>query len=80
MDNGLGSKHRHHDRLSPASFDSPCCVAALFPEPLGTWRGHRWFRCAEISGQGMTGKVPPIVHTAAAFDPSAQEAARQETA
>jgi hypothetical protein len=30
--------------------------------------------------EGMTGKVPAIVHTAVAFDPSAQEAARQETA
>jgi hypothetical protein len=53
-------------------------LAALprFFSASGTWRGHGWFRCAEISDQGMTGKVPPIVHTAAAFDPSAQEAAR----
>jgi hypothetical protein len=78
MDNGL-SKQRHHDRLSPGSFDSPCCVAAIFLSfrnparpPLVSLCGNR--------DEGITGNVPPIVHTASAFNPSAQEAARQETA
>jgi hypothetical protein len=54
------SKHRHHARSPRVSFDSPCSVA---PEP-------RWFRDAEISSNGLSGKkglsgnIIPIVHTA----------------
>jgi hypothetical protein len=35
-----------------------------------------FFRCAEISTEGIAGNRNPIVHTAAAFNPTAQKAAR----
>jgi hypothetical protein len=35
-----------------------------------------FFRYAENSGAGIAGNPNPIVHTADAFDPTAQEAAR----
>jgi hypothetical protein len=38
------------------------------------------FRSAEITDQGIAGNCNPIVHTADAFDPMAEEAARLETA
>jgi hypothetical protein len=52
--------------------------AAQRAEPETAARG--FFRSAEISTAGMAGNRNPIVHTAAAFNPTAQEAARQETA
>jgi hypothetical protein len=76
MDNGLRSKHRHHDRPSRASFDRGCCLALAFVNAAWPWP----FRCAEIIDQGITGTVRAIVHTGLAFNPSAQEAAHQETA
>jgi hypothetical protein len=41
---------------------------------------YDFFRCAEISTEGIADNRNPIVHTAAAFNPTAPEAARQETA
>jgi hypothetical protein len=38
------------------------------------------FRITENSGEGAAGNVSPTVHTAPAFNPTAQEAARQKTA
>jgi hypothetical protein len=37
---------------------------------------HALFRFAENSSKGIAGNVRPIVHTAPAFDPTAQEAAQ----
>jgi hypothetical protein len=38
------------------------------------------FRTAENSSEGAAGNVGATVHTAPAFNPTAQEAARQKTA
>jgi hypothetical protein len=38
------------------------------------------FRFAENSSEGIAGNTTPTVHTAPAFNPTAQEAARQNTA
>jgi hypothetical protein len=39
------------------------------------WR-NGFFRCAENSGASSADSLTPIVHTADAFDPTAQQAAR----
>jgi hypothetical protein len=39
--------------------------------------GASFFRSAEIIAKGITGNRNPIVHTAAAFDPTAQQAAQK---
>jgi hypothetical protein len=41
---------------------------------------RRAFRYAENSHQAIAGNITSIVHTAAAFNPTAQQAAPQETA
>src|SRR6201990_833722 len=40
--------------------------------------GASFFRFAEIIAKGITGNRNPIVHTAAAFDPTAQQAAQKD--
>jgi hypothetical protein len=48
----------------------------------GTWRGQDapFFRFAENTNEGITGKPQPIVHTPAAFNPTAHQAAPKKTA
>jgi hypothetical protein len=55
-------------------------LIALAPALHETGTHRALFRFAENSSEGIAGNVRPIVHTAPAFDPTAQEAARQKTA
>jgi hypothetical protein len=70
MDHGFHSKRAHHDRLPRAAFDNPCS-GSCFPErePAAS------FRSAENSSEAVAGNITPIVHTAPAFGPTAQQAA-----
>jgi len=72
MDDSPHSKRVDHDRFTCASFDSPCCHPCV--SKTGTGRGI--FRSTENSRAAIAGNITPIVHTALAFDPTAQEAAR----
>jgi hypothetical protein len=47
---------------------------------IGFRNGTLFFRSAEITDKGIAGNRNPIVHTADAFDPTAQQAARYEAA
>ena len=51
-------------------------VSLAKPEP----ERDAFFRSAENSSEGIAGNITPIVHTALAFDPTAQQAAPKETA
>jgi hypothetical protein len=56
---------------SPSQFDLLRDIMVGNPQPC-----NGFFRYAENSGAGIAGNPNPIVHTADAFDPTAQEAAR----
>src|SRR6201997_1160854 len=51
-------------------------LGCLLPAHAAT--GASFFRSAEIIAKGITGNRNPIVHTAAAFDPTAQQAAQKD--
>jgi len=76
MDNGPHSKHRDYDRFARASFDSPC--SHRLPKLELTLRAL--FRTTENTSAAIAGNDLPIMHTGSAFNPTAQEAARQRTA
>jgi hypothetical protein len=65
---------------SPSRFDLLRCrpdQAKIEDIMVGNRQPRNGFcRCAEISGAGVADNLDPIVHTADAFDPTAQEAAR----
>jgi hypothetical protein len=76
MDHSLRSKRRHHAGFARASFDSPCSPGGFSKAELD----YVFFRSAENSSQAVAGNLNPIVHTEPAFNPTAHQAARQETA
>jgi len=51
-------------------------ASSATPRPQVSLRRDGFFRCVENSGAGSAGNITSIVHTAGAFDPTAQEAAR----
>ena len=54
-----------------AAFDSPC-------SRCGSGTDAGFFRSAEIYRKGIAGNLKPIVHTALAFDPTAQRSCPQQ--
>jgi hypothetical protein len=64
MSFGLPSKRAHDARIARAAFDRPCSGTA------------KSFRDAENSTKALAGNMFPIVHTAHAIDPTAQQAAQ----
>jgi branched-chain amino acid transport system substrate-binding protein len=69
-DVGFHSKRRHHDRFTAAAFDSPCYRRCFSSPGSG-------FRSAKINPKAVAGKVGANVHTAGAFNPTAQQAAQK---
>jgi hypothetical protein len=69
-DVGFDSKRRDHDRFTAAAFDSPCYRRCFSSPGSG-------FRSAKINPKAVAGKVGANVHTAGAFNPTAQQAAQK---
>jgi hypothetical protein len=67
-DNPL-SKLDDYEPFQQASFDRPCS------RKTATGQLRVSFRLAENGSGGIAGNASPTVHTAPAFDPTAQEAA-----
>jgi hypothetical protein len=74
MNGSPRSKLDQCDSFLRASFDRPCSGKT------GTEQKRTLFRFTENSSEGIAGNASPTVHTALAFNPTAQEAARQKTA